>query len=461
MRLIKTTLTGLALALGMTATGLQAQPLDLLQTWQLAAEHDPEFKAQQAKAKAGQTQVAQARSLWLPNLGASATAGRGGHKSVSQGAKFTAAPLGMTSTGVEFKNSISGGDLRVYEVGLKQPLLNRERLAQSRQLRLGSEVTELEWELANQQLILRVAERYFAVLVARQSASLLESQYQQAQKAERETKARFELGDRPVTDTHEATAQARSLEARWLQAKMEQQLAESAFAELTGEVPQQLFSLPLAAEMTAPELESLQQWLQDVEQHNLALQMQAKGVLVAEEQIASFSAWQSPTLDLVGQLSHEKLDGSGRYGSAMNKSDDWMFGVQLNVPIFTGGYRSAKRREAFNTHSQRLAEGEHLRHQVRQQTRSAWHAVQVSGQQVRALQQALAASKQRAESTRMGVELGHKTTLESLDADNQMTAIQIDLLNAKVGMIVHQLQLAALVGSLGDEHLRHANAYLQ
>ena len=460
MSFFKHSLTALALSIGMTAGMLQAQPLDLMQTWQLATEHDPEYRARQAQANAGATQEQQARSLWLPTLGASATAGRGGHKSSSQGANFKTPNMGSENR-VEFNNSITGGDLRAYEIGLKQPILSRERLAQSRQLRMGSELAELEWQHAQQQLMLRAAERYFDVLISRQAAQLLEQQHEQATRAEQETRTRFELGDRPVTDTHEATAQARSLQAMLLNAQMQQQLAEAAYGDLTGQPAGQLLSLPLAAGMTAPELDSLAQWLSDVVQLNPAVQMQDKGADIALESIAQYSSWKSPTLDLVGRLAHEKLDGSGRYGSALNKADDWMLGVQINVPIFTGGYRSAKRKEAVYTHEQRIAEAEAMRQQVRQQTRSAWHAVQVSSQQVDALQQALEASRLRAESTRLGVELGDKTTLEKLDADNQHTKVQIDLLNAKVALIMHQLQLAALVGSLDRQHLQQANLYLQ
>jgi len=454
-------LTGLALALCALAWqgAANAQPLDLLTTWQLAVQQDPQYRADQAAASAGATQTKQARSLWLPTLGASGTAGRAGHKSSSQGANFATPDMGSQNN-VEFNNSITGGDLRAYEIGLKQPLISRERLSQSRQLRLASEMSDLQWQHAQQHLILKVVERYFDVLVARQTAQLLEQQYSQANTAQQETQARFDLGDRPVTDSYEATAQARTLEAQLLSARMQQQLAEAAFVDLTGTAADELQALSLTSAVEKPELATLNEWLTDAVQQNPAVLMQDKGVHIAQEEIASYSSWKSPTLDFVGRLSHEKLDGSGRYGSALNKADDWMVGLQVNVPIFTGGYRSAKRKEAFYTHEQRVAEAQSLRQQVQQQTRGAWYAVQVSAQQVDALQQALQASTLRAESTRLGQQLGDKTTLEALDADNQMTRIQIDLLNAKVALIVHQLQLAALVGALDEQHLVQANQYL-
>src|SRR5690554_7916648 len=97
MSLTKHSLAVLALSIGMTASMLHAQPLDLLQTWQLATEHDPEYRARMAQANVGATRDAQARSLWLPTLGASATAGRGGYKSSSQGANFKSPGMGSRS----------------------------------------------------------------------------------------------------------------------------------------------------------------------------------------------------------------------------------------------------------------------------------------------------------------------------------------------------------------------------
>lgn len=207
---------------------------------------------------------------------------------------------------------------------------------------------------------------------------------------------------------------------------MQQQLAEAAYADLTGQPPGPLLRLPLTTQITTPELGSLAQWLSDMTQLNPAVQMQDMGADIALESIAQYASWKSPPLNLVGRLAHEKLDGSGRYGSTLNKTYDWMLGIQINIPIFTGGYRSAKRKEALYTHEQRVAEAEAMRQQVRQQARTAWHAVQISSQQVDALQQALEASRLRVESTRLGVELGDKATQEELDAENQHTRVQID-----------------------------------
>ncbi len=436
-----------------------AQPLDLVETWRLALSHDPEYRAEHAAVEAGAEQRNLARSLWLPTIAASATVGRAGHTSSTQGAQFVTPD--MRSEDVEFNTSIRGGDLSSYAVGIKQPVLNRARLAESRQLRLNAEVADLQWQSAQQNLMLKVVQRYFAVVLAREKLGFLNQQQRQIELIKQETQARFELGDRPVTDTYEALAHAQSLQAQVLAAQMQEDLAVADFTDLTLQAPNNLLSVPLTTPLQAPKLEPLTDWLAEVVQLNPMLQMHNKGVSIAAEQVAQYSSWSSPTLDLIGQLGYEKLDGSGRYGSALNKADDWMVGVQLNVPIFTGGYRSAKHRQALYLQDQNLAQGDLLRQQVKQQTRTAWLGVQVSGQQVAALQKALKASQERLAATRLGHELGDNTTLERLDAENAVAQMQLELLSAKVSLIVHQLELAALVGGLDEGHLLQANAYLQ
>jgi outer membrane protein len=366
----------------------------------------------------------------------------------------------MNSENVEFNTSIRGGDLYSYELGVKQPLLDRARLAQSRQLRLSAQVADVQWQNAQQRLMLKAVERYFAVLLARAQVGFLTQQQVQVDLLQQETQTRFELGDRPVTDSYAALAHAQSLHAQVLAAQMQETLAVADFTDLTAQAPQTLLNLPLAEPLQAPSLAPLTEWLSDVLVLNPLLLMHEKGLNIAAEQVAEYSSWSTPTVALVGRLAHDKLDGSGSYGAALNQSDEWMVGVQVNIPIFTGGYRSAKHREALHLQDKNQAEGDVLRQQVKQQTRAAWLGVQVNAQQVQALQKALQANNERLASTRLGHELGDNTTLERLDAENKVAQVQFELLQAKVSLIVHQLQLAALVGALDEAHLLQANQYL-
>src|SRR5699024_10845226 len=103
-----------------------AEPLDLQRTWELARQADPHFQAEKAAYQAGQTQAKQGRSLWLPKVGASATAGVGSHKSTMRGANFTMP--GMGSDDVEFNTSIRNSKVFGYEVGFEQHLNDKKNL---------------------------------------------------------------------------------------------------------------------------------------------------------------------------------------------------------------------------------------------------------------------------------------------------------------------------------------------
>lgn len=449
----------LTAVLAVLASSTAAAPLTLLDAWEQASVHAPAFQAEQAAYQAGLARHQQARSLWLPNVGATATIGRGSHKSTMQGAQFSMPST--ASNDVEFNTSVRNGRLYGYEVGVQQPLLDRARLTQSRQLQLASQVSQHQWQHAQQALLLDSAQHYFTVLLARETKTVLKQQLAQVRQVHEETKRRYELGDAPITNTHESTAQLRTLEAQLAEAQQQVTLAEEAFLDFTGVEPKQLLTLDIDKPLEEPALQNMSDWLADAARFNPMLKMQEKGMQVAQEEVASYNAWKSPTLNLVGRAAYEKIDGSGRFGDAMNKSDEWMVGVQLHVPIFTGGYRRHKHTEALHQQAEKVAEKEALQQHITQQTRAAWLAINTSYQQSVALQQAVAANDSRLQATQLGHRLGHNTTLEMLDAENALASTRLQLLETSVALIMHQLELSALVGGLTAEQLAITNAYLQ
>src|ERR1019366_3352501 len=152
-----------------------ASATDLLQAWHAAQQHDPEFAAAQAAFDAGNTRRDQARALWRPSVVLNAGVGRMSNDNSMSGAQFSAPGFGQSS-GVAFDTSISNGSMERYSLAAKQPLINRELLAQSRQLSLAAEMADAEWQSARQALMLRVTERYFDVLVAEEALRLLRQQ---------------------------------------------------------------------------------------------------------------------------------------------------------------------------------------------------------------------------------------------------------------------------------------------
>jgi len=442
---------------GLIAVALQVSAADLVDAWRAAQGHDPEFAAVQAARDAGQARREQGASLWRPTLQFSGAAGVGTNETSTTGARFSAPGFG-TVDGASFDTSVTNGNLWRWSLQARQPLINRERDASKRQLELTADAAELEWRASQQTLMLRVAERYFDVALATEGLHVQRRQFEAVERALVEARDRFRLGDAPVTDTHEAAARAEGVRAEVLAAESALQLKRSALADTTGWTDAQMQSLPMPEGAPAQDVAALSQWLDDVRSNNLQLRLLAANTEVARQEAAKHGALAAPSLDLVAMAGQDRLSGSGAYGSASNGLNNSMIGVQLNVPLYSGGYRSAREQETLRLADKAVADAERHAQQVAQATRAAWLGLTVGASRLKALNEALRASRARLDATRIGRQVGERTTLELLNAENDAAAAELAVQQARVALLIDRLRLAALAGQLDETQLRAVNA---
>ena len=447
-------------AAALTLCTLSAQATDLMQAWQAARQHDPQAAVADAARAAGETRRAQAASLWRPNVTLSASAGRMSANSATSGAQFAAPGFGQSS-GVSFDTSVNNGTSTRWAVTARQPLYNPERSAQRQQLEIGADSAGLQWQAAQQDLMLATSQRYFDVVLAERKLALLRQQQAAVDRAFTEAKDRFELGDAPVTDTHEASARARGLQAQVLAAQSELELAQTILLDATGLPPDALQVKPPAGEVAPADLPPLAQWLTLAQENNPLLRLQRANADAARQEIRKHSALAAPTLDLVAQAGRDRLSGSGDFSAASNTSRQQMIGLQLNVPLYTGGMRSAKLDEALRLEDKARAEVEQASQQTRQQTRAAWLGLQTGQARLTALAEAVTASQARLDATRLGRQVGDRTTLDLLNAKNDASAADLALLQARIEVLHNRLRLQALAGQLDESRLQTVNALLQ
>jgi len=388
------------------------------------------------------------------------TAGLGGSDTAVNGAQFSAPGLG-TSEGVAFNTSVSRGALGRLALSASLPLFSRERDAQGRQLTLSADVADLEWQSAQQMLMLNTTQRYFDVVLASESLRVLRQQQVAVGRALAETQDRFRLGDVPVTDTHEAAARSEAIAAQALALDTDLQLKQAAFGDTTGlqSPPEQLMSP--APDATPAEAQTLEFWLSEATARNPLLRMQIAAVEVARQEAAKSSAALSPSVDLVAQLGGERLSGRGDFGSASNSSANRMIGIQLSVPLYSGGMRDARQQEALRGIDKAQAQADRARQQIAQQIRSAWLGLTVGAGRVAALSQALGSSRSRLDATRLGRQVGDRTTLDLLNAENDAASAELTLLQARTEVLMNRLRLAAAAGGLDESWLQSVNASLQ
>jgi outer membrane protein len=446
------------LALGLSAAN-SAQALDLLQTWERTRAHDPQMAVVQATLSSSEALRTQAAALWRPQIQASAGAGLSTSSSDITGAQFAAPGFGQ-SNGASFSTSIHQGTATRLSFSAKQALYNPERDAQQAQLKKQAEVVVLQADLAQQNLMLETVQRYFDLVLAERKLAVMQKQYQAITRAWTEAKDRFALGDTPITDTHEAAARARGVQAQVLATDSELQMARLVLAQATGLSPEGLKVMsPRAGEMIehVPDAASLQAQAQD---NNLGLRLQKARVAMAEQETRKHHLSASATLDAVAIASRDRLSGNGDFGSASNIQNQQMIGLSFSMPLYTGGWREGKLQESLSAQGQAEAELALQRLQVSQRTQMRWLALQNGQAQVSAWSEGLTASRARLEATRLGRQVGDRTTQELLNAENDAANAELTLLSAQLQLLLSRLQLDALTGELSIDSLQSVNAKL-
>ena len=135
--------------------------------------------------------------------------------------------------------------------------------------------------------------------------------------------------------------------------------------------------------------------------------------------------------------------------------------MQITLPIFSGGLTQSKVREAKALEEQARQDLEDTRRQVEQATRTAYLGVTSGAAQVTAREQVLASSKSQLDATRLGREVGVRTSVDLLNAERKVYESRRDLAQARYQYLMARLQLAAAVGQLNQEVLAGVNQLLQ
>lgn len=450
-----TRLLGAALLL---VIGTPVQALDLMEAWQGAQQHAPEAAMAQADREAGAAQARQARALWRPNAYLEGGAAYANNQTSVQGAQFSAPGFGQSS-GVAFDTSINGGVATRYALALRQPVYDRERSARSDALDVGARAAEVQWQQARQDLMLATMQAYFNVVLASERVRVLHREQVSAERAAVEARDRFHAGDRPVTEVHEADARASVLKAEALSADSQLVLAQQALQDITGlETAPTMVPSDAATLMAAPP--PLPEWLDRVARQSPMVQLAEAQLEVAQARSRASGMAFSPTVDLVARVARDDISGNGNFGSA-SSSVNSAIGVQLSVPLFTGGLRTAQHDEGEAQAVKAQAGLDRARQQVAQQARGLWLEITRASDEVSARRAALQASQARLDATRTGLQAGDRTTLDLLNAENDAAAAELALLDTRVRLLIDGLRFAALAGELDDQALQQAQAHLQ
>jgi outer membrane protein len=167
------------------------------------------------------------------------------------------------------------------------------------------------------------------------------------------------------------------------------------------------------------------------------------------------------TVDWVAQAQLDRLSGLGMHGSASNQLAQYMVGMQINVPLSTGGMVESREREALKQVEKLRYDQEAAEQVIEQRVRDAWQSLSSAPARLQALTQSEKASKARLAATRKAHRTGARTTNELLGAEHDTTQAELAVMQLRIQTAIDQLRLFAASGDLGEAQLSQVNALLK
>ena len=422
------------------------QTIGLWQAYQMALEHDAQIAAARAQLRSGSSAVGVAKAALKPNLGLNA------------GVDYTDQTVEYTGN-----TPFAGGEHSYptyrYSLQLNQPLYHKDAWEGYRQSKLIGRQAELHFRSASQDLALRVAGAYFDVLDARENLNLAQveekatlGQLERAQQA-------FDIGSATITDVNDARARADLTRARLISARNAVQVARQALAKLIGTYPEHLAGLKAGFPLQQAEPDAMERWTEAARNEALEVLQAEMGLRIAGKEIQRVKGIAYPSLDLVGSYTDNRAEGSS-FNTGINTREA-VVGLQLNVPLYSGGAVNAKLSQVRADRDQARSQLDEARRAAVLQAQQAFLAVSNGVLTIKALQQAENSSQTSLESTRRGQEVGVRTALDVLDAQQQLFSARRDLASARFDYLLSRLRLKAAVGELEEEDLKALDALLR
>lgn len=420
--------------------------VDLIQTWQSALSHDPTIAAARAAQAAGQEAQAQGRAGLLPQAKLGGEAIR--HRQENQNKAW------QKEASRQFESTLG------YNVSGSQVLYNAGAYMQYQQGKKSAAHANVQFIAAQQKLMLRVARAYFEILLASEHIKQIQAQKEAVTQQMKQAKKSFEVGVATITDFNEAQARYDEILAAEIAAQNTLTIKQDALWQIAPVDPVKLAGIDAQFTPAPPIPADLEAWLYKAGTQNPEIQGKTLALAIARDEIEKHRLLKSPTLTLEGGYGDKRHRLHFSDSQNERRKNDASIAVVLTVPLSTGGYRSAKLRESSQLAEQARHELEAITRQVQHNTKSAYLGVNSGVAQIHALRQALKSSQSLLDSTRLGQEVGIRTTIDILNAQQHYYATKYKLVEAKVNYMLSRLDLAASSGTLEERDLHTINQWL-
>ena len=427
----------------MGGTALAQAKNDLVTIYRDALANDTVYASAKFSRQAAEERTPQARAALLPNISA-------GLSATDTYFRYESPPLPDLA-----RTFWAWGPTIAATMPIYRPQ-NWDVLDQARLFVTGADATFAQ---ARQDLILRVTQAYFDVLGAQDNLTALEALKRAVSENLAQAKREFEVGTKTIVDTTEAQARFDQIVAQEQVARGQLIVLRSALRVIIGRDAGELATLRDSPQLERPVPDDVEAWAKRAEESNPNVTFAISSSRIAALETRRNRDAYLPTVDLVASASYSRASAS-QTSILNNTTGVGQIGVQLNVPIYSGGLIQSRVREALANEERARSDLESARRNAAQGARQAYTGVDFGLSQVRALESAEVSAQSQLDSTRLGYQVGVRINLDVLNANTQLFTTQRDLKRARYDFLLNGLRLKSAAGSLEDKDVDAVNVLL-
>lgn len=421
---MKKTITSLIIGIACAASSTFTYAEDLLSVYQQAKANDPVLLKAQAQYMESKEDIIQTRANLLPTLSGSASRTQ------------LAGPTGNT-----YSNS--------YGLTFSMSLYNHTNWLNLDNAKKSAHFSDVSYQAAKQQLIVRVTQAYFNVLSAKDDLEFTNTEKVAIERQLEQTKQRYSVGLTAVTDVHEAQAQYDNAITAEIRAQNNVFNAEEALRVITNVYPRDLKVLNTERfSASRPFPDSANEWQQTAEAKNLELIGQKIQVDIAKENINIATAGHYPTLSFTGSYGGSEFE---------DLTDRNSLGIQLSVPIYSGGRVSSAVRKSQSRYVAANQDLQSTYRDVVRNARNSYNTVITSVSSIKALEQALVSAESALKATEAGFEVGTRTIVDVLNSTRSLFNAKRNLSSTRYDYVQAILALKRAGGTITEKDIEDIN----
>jgi outer membrane protein len=427
-------------AAALAALPCGASAADLLAIYRDAQVSDPVYQSARAQYNASIEALPQARAGYLPLISGTASIFR------NRVDEEIAGKFDYTT--------------KTYAVTLSQPIFRLQNwiaIGEAEQQVLQAQATLAN---AQQDLVVRASQAYFDVLLAQDNVALSQAQEKAISEQLAQAKRNFEVGTATIVDTLEAQARYDQAVAKEISDKNDLEVKRRALQVLIGKPAEGLTPLREPLGLAPPQPTDIEAWVASATDSSPAIANARANLEINKKEVGRQRAGHLPTLDLSATWERTNDPSKvvpGIVGPTTNVSS---IGLVLGVPLYSGGLIQSRVRQALANRDRAEQDLENTQRTVAQNVRTNFLNVTSGIAQVRALEQALASTQSQLDSTILGRDVGVRTSVDVLNAQQQVFQTRRDLQQARYNYLLSTLRLKAAAGTLTEEDVALVNRTL-